>query len=129
MGPQKGAGPRWITRFVIPEGGHSSGRGGESPDDGCYSQRRMAIKPTESQVRPEAEAEHSPPSPGEVRRLQGFDCDFCEKHFEGPPAGSGLFLWSRGDEYRFEEPPLCEECAMRISVGAVLKWESEEEEG
>ena len=89
----------------------------------------MAIKPTETQVRAEAEAEHTPPSPGEVRRLQGFDCDFCERHFEGTPAGSGLFLWSRGDEYRFEEPPLCEECAMRISVGAVLKWESEEEEG
>ena len=46
-----------------------------------------------------------------------------------PPAGAGRFLWSRGDEYRFEEPPLCEECALRISVGAVLKWESEDEEG
>jgi hypothetical protein len=87
----------------------------------------MAIKPTVTQIRPEPE--HTPPSPGEVRRLQGYDCDFCERHFEGPPAGSGLFLWSRGDEYRFEEPPLCEECAMRISVGAVWQWQSEEEEG
>jgi hypothetical protein len=93
----------------------------------CYSPSRMAIKPTESQSRPEPD--HSPSAPGEVRRLQGFDCDFCARHFDGPPAGSGLFLWTRGDEYRFEEPPLCEECAMRISVGAVLKWESEEEEG
>jgi hypothetical protein len=95
----------------------------------CYSPSRMAIKPTVTQARPDAEPEHAPPSPGEVRRLQGYTCDFCEHHFEGPPAGSGLFLWSRGDEYRFEEPPLCEECAMKISVGAVLKWESEEEEG
>jgi len=92
----------------------------------CYSRQGMAIKPTATQTRPEAE--HSPSAPGEVRRLQGFVCDFCEQHFEGPPAGSGLFLWTRGEEYRFEEPPLCEECAMRISVGAVLKWQSEEEE-
>lgn len=91
----------------------------------------MAIKPTETQIRPEGEPEHTPasPGPGEVRRLQGYDCDFCARHFEGPPAGSGLFLWSRGDEYRFEEPPLCEECALKISVGAALQWENEEEEG
>jgi hypothetical protein len=52
----------------------------------------------------------------------------CSETFEGPPAGSGLFLWSRGDELRIEEPPLCEECASQITIGALMKWELEEEE-
>ena len=58
----------------------------------------------------------------------GFDCDVCGQHFEGEPAGSGLFMWTRGDEVRYEEPPLCEECASEIAVGALVKWETEEEE-
>jgi hypothetical protein len=68
----------------------------------------------------ESESEPSPP--------QTYECDLCEQRFEGPPAGSGLFLWSRGDDLRIEEPPLCEECAGRITIGALLKWELEEEE-
>lgn len=57
-----------------------------------------------------------------------YECDLCQGTFEGPPAGSGLFLWSRGDELRVEEPPLCEECASRITIGALMKWDLEEEE-
>jgi hypothetical protein len=57
-----------------------------------------------------------------------FECDQCGGCFDGPPHGSGLFLWTRGDEYRVEEPPLCEACAMKISVGALVKWDSEDEE-
>lgn len=59
---------------------------------------------------------------------QTYECDLCEQRFEGPAAGSGLFLWSRGKELRIEEPPLCEECAARITVSALMKWELEEEE-
>jgi hypothetical protein len=59
---------------------------------------------------------------------QGFQCDSCGKWFDGEPGGAGLFLWTRGEEVRYEEPPLCEECAAEISVGALVKWESEEEE-
>lgn len=38
-------------------------------------------------------------------------CDACGAVIEGEPAARGLFLWTRGDEVRFEEPPLCEDCA------------------
>jgi hypothetical protein len=37
-------------------------------------------------------------------------------------------VWTRGDEVRYEEPPLCDECAMRVTVGALMRWEIEEEE-
>ncbi len=65
-------------------------------------------------------------SVGAVR--QEFRCDACGKTFQGLPGGSGLFVWTRGDETRFEEPPLCERCAARITVGALTKWSWEEEE-
>jgi len=34
----------------------------------------------------------------------------------------------RGEEVRYEEPPLCEECAREISVGALVKWDNEADE-
>ena len=52
----------------------------------------------------------------------------CGAHFEGEPAGSGLFMWTRGDEVRFEEPPLCEGCAENVTLDALTRWEAEEEE-
>jgi hypothetical protein len=55
-------------------------------------------------------------------------CDSCGDEIEGSPAGSGLFLWTRGEEVRYEEPPLCERCAYAIAVGGTLQLESEEEE-
>jgi hypothetical protein len=78
-----------------------------------------------------AEAEGAAASPGGVTRHgRGYDCDACGKTFEGEPAGAGLFIWTRGEEVRYEEPPLCEGCATEITVGALLKWEAEgEEEG
>jgi hypothetical protein len=65
---------------------------------------------------------------GTRARQATYDCDSCGGSFEGPPAGSGLFLWTRGDEIRFEEPPLCDECASRITIGALVKWSGEEDE-
>jgi hypothetical protein len=58
----------------------------------------------------------------------GFDCDMCGQHFEGEPAGCGLFMWTRGDELRFEEPPLCETCAQDVTLDALTRFEVEEEE-
>lgn len=56
-------------------------------------------------------------------------CDACDQPIEGEPAGSGLYLWSRGeDEPRVEEPPLCESCATAIGITALRLWDSEEEE-
>jgi hypothetical protein len=57
-----------------------------------------------------------------------FVCDCCGETFRGIPEGAGLFVWTRGDETRFEEPPLCEKCATQITVGALVKWSQEEDE-
>jgi hypothetical protein len=84
------------------------------------------MKPSEQFYR--SETEPAQVNYAESRRVDGFDCDQCGQHFKGTPAGSGLFLWTRGDETRFEEPPLCEECAMRSSVGALFKWDVEDGE-
>jgi len=43
--------------------------------------------------------------------------------------GRGLLLWSRGDERRTSEPPLCDTCACAIGVTALHRWESEEDDG
>ena len=59
---------------------------------------------------------------------QPVRCDACGDEIEGSPAGSGLFLWTRGEEVRYEEPPLCERCAYAIAVGGTLQMEVEEEE-
>jgi len=59
---------------------------------------------------------------------RAYECDACGRSFDGEPGGAGLFLWTRGDEVRYEEPPLCEDCASRITVGALVKWDTEDEE-
>lgn len=64
----------------------------------------------------------------DTRTPRMFDCDVCGERFDGEPAGSGLFLWTRGDEIRYEEPPLCEQCASKVTLGALMTFEDEEEE-
>jgi hypothetical protein len=56
-------------------------------------------------------------------------CDACDEIIEGEAAGSGLYMWTRGDEVRFEEPALCPNCATAIGVTAIAGWTAEEEEG
>jgi hypothetical protein len=63
-----------------------------------------------------------------VGRGHCFRCDLCGRACDGFPGGAGLFVWTRGDEMRFEEPPLCEQCATRITMGALSKWSLEPEE-
>ena len=43
--------------------------------------------------------------------------------------GKGLYLWSRGGQIRFEEPPLCSSCSAAIGLSALARWETEEDEG
>lgn len=43
--------------------------------------------------------------------------------------GRGMLLWTRGDERRCIETPLCPTCAAAIGVSALSRWEIEEEEG
>ena len=68
-------------------------------------------------------ARETPEHSGEVR------CDACSELIEGEPAGRGLYVWTRGDEVRYEEPPLCALCATAIGITALATWSVEEEEG
>jgi hypothetical protein len=43
--------------------------------------------------------------------------------------GQGVYMWTRGDEVRFETAPLCSSCASAIGMTALARWEIEEEEG
>jgi len=63
-------------------------------------------------------------------------CDVCHEAFHNEEdeeghevAGRGLLVWTRGDERRYQEPPLCPSCAAAIGVSALQRWEIEEEEG
>ncbi len=56
-----------------------------------------------------------------------FVCDACGKSVEGEPAGHGLYVWTRGEEVRYEEPPLCARCANAIGLVALAQWELEED--
>lgn len=56
-------------------------------------------------------------------------CDVCDEAIEGEPAGRGLYMWTRGEESRFEEPALCRHCSTAIGVTALAAWSIEEEEG
>lgn len=64
---------------------------------------------------------------GAEPEAEAVRCDACGEAIEGAPAGSGLFLWTRGDEVRYEEPPLCEHCAYAIAVGGTLASEGGDE--
>lgn len=62
-------------------------------------------------------------------------CDVCADPLGGAADegydvhGRGLLLWTRGDERRYQEPPLCPTCAAAIGLSALQRWEIEEEEG
>lgn len=58
-----------------------------------------------------------------------FECDACGEIVPGEPAGRGLYIWSRGEEVRYEEPPLCGKCATAIGLTALALFNMEEEEG
>jgi hypothetical protein len=71
---------------------------------------------------------------------QNHRCDVCSDALETDEndssheareshTGRGLLVWSRGDERRYQEPPLCASCAAAIGVTALQRWEAEEDEG
>ena len=49
-------------------------------------------------------------------------CHLCDNTIEGEPVATGLFMWTRGNETRVEEPPLCAGCAAAIGMTAVARW-------
>lgn len=61
-------------------------------------------------------------------------CDACGSVLDDEPerdpfCGRGVYMWTRGEEVRFEEAPLCASCASAIGLTALARWEIEEEEG
>jgi len=66
-------------------------------------------------------------------------CDVCASALETTDedaeddghevSGRGLLVWTRGEERRYQEPPLCPGCAAAIGLTALSRWEIEEEEG
>lgn len=57
-----------------------------------------------------------------------WSCDVCGETFEGQPGGRGLLVWTRSDEVRYEEPPICERCSEKLAMGALWFWAREEDE-
>jgi hypothetical protein len=88
----------------------------------------MSSMPVRASTAPAEPDESSSTLAAGSRHGRSYECDACGRSFEGEPAGAGLFLWTRGDEVRYEEPPLCEDCAAEITVGALVKWDTEDEE-
>lgn len=81
------------------------------------------------------------PSLGRTRAsaADAFDAEHVgspsEEAVTTPPAdeadapGSGLLVFTRSGEVRYEEPPLCTRCSVAIGVTALVRWAEEEEEG
>ena len=53
-------------------------------------------------------------------------CDVCGKP-AGDDATSGLFMWVRDEDYRFEEPAICKACSSQVSAQAYLRFLGPEE--
>ncbi|MGD0674339.1 MAG: hypothetical protein ABSC94_02910 [Polyangiaceae bacterium] len=63
-------------------------------------------------------------------------CDACGAKLDDDDSGApyevrgrGAYMWTRGDDVRFDEAPLCAPCASAIGMTALARWEIEEEEG
>ena len=75
------------------------------------------------------------PEPPKASEPEVERCDVCGEPVGEEPeegfavGGSALYVWTRGAEVRYEEPPLCPSCAAAIGVSALARWEIEEEEG
>lgn len=54
-------------------------------------------------------------------------CSSCNRPINGRPAATGLFMWTRGDEVRYDEPPLCGCCASTVTMVALHRWHCGEE--
>ena len=95
------------------------------PESGAQESSR---RPFSVSIDAVADAALSPWRSGNVLEAE-LRCDACNEPIEGEPAGRGLYMWTRGDEVRFEEPALCDRCATAIGVTALAAWSVEEEEG
>lgn len=56
------------------------------------------------------------------RQEKGQACSVCDAEIIGEPASSGLLMWTRGDDVRYDEPPICSDCAKTLNVTAFARW-------
>ena len=56
-------------------------------------------------------------------------CHCCDRRLEDSRGGTGLFLWVRGDQVEYEEPPLCFDCSQALSVSWLQRVYEMEDEG
>jgi hypothetical protein len=64
-----------------------------------------------------------------VPQCDACGCDLDAEQELDQLGGRGVYMWTRGDEIRFEDAPLCPSCASAIGMTALARWEIEEEEG
>lgn len=57
------------------------------------------------------------------RQAERIHCAVCDDVIEGEAHSTGLMMWTRGDDVRYDEPPLCGPCASSISVSAWTRWQ------
>lgn len=88
-----------------------------------YESAPVVAIPIDREADAAVQSRQSAADPGEL------SCDACDEPIEGEPSGRGLYMWTRGEEVRFEEPALCPRCATAIGVTALAAWAVEEEEG
>ena len=58
-------------------------------------------------------------------------CDLCDVRLSrdtSDDGGSGLYVWTRGGEVRYEEPPLCRRCGAAVAMAALRSFEGEDDE-
>lgn len=57
-------------------------------------------------------------------------CAVCESSLANTeePATRGLLVFARGEEVRYEEPPLCDACGAAIGVTQRRLWDLEDDE-
>ena len=61
-------------------------------------------------------------------------CDVCGEIAEEDDddacvsSGRGLYIWTRGEETRYEEPPICARCGQALGLAQVRRWAIEDDE-
>ena len=52
---------------------------------------------------------------------EAVTCSVCDEVIEGGHT-TGLMMWTRGEEVRFDEPAVCNVCSSAIGVAAFYRW-------
>jgi hypothetical protein len=57
-------------------------------------------------------------------------CDVCGVVVDedDEDASTALYIWTRGDETRYEQPPICAKCGPALGLAQVRRWAIEDDE-